>query len=743
MQKLLGDYIPATAYAEEDYSDRPAVLASNDSGMSGYGGMEHTHSGDLDTMWLTAKEPGVHNVITFDLHSVRQIGLAAIWNFNQAGLTGAGLRDIRIEYSCDAEHWMELKGEGYPYRLAQAQGKAAQKATNLDDGIHSPVDFAGISARYVRFVPDPRQGVGNWGPYVENQHRFGLSQVRFFSYRPYIQAGGYIPAQAITVDNPLRAANLTSGYGLSDCDSREAVHTTDPASMWLSGLQTVNRSLLFDLEGTYPLSEMWIWNYNEPGNLDAGMKEIRVFTSIDRATWTECAGEEGAPFILARAEGRADQPATNLNDGCHSPIRFGGTPARFVRLDLNGGMGRGTWGAYNLYEDRFGLSKVRFYAAEGYCIEPCRALSAQFSNYMGWGGADGIFLAPLDGVERRPKAGETPRDTIAIFSDSLVGTADPVTHRRKSYMVVNNTAAYVQGETDGRLRFDFMYNTDQAGNPIGMIEAEGKTRNDREFYRGHFYWLQDCIVHGGRLYAFTDNMTEYKEGAEGFQFKILGVDRIAFDIRNGRVDFAHPTIASTPLFRDEDLYFGCSVLPNSHEAGLPGSDGYIYIYGLDSRAKPYKQMVVARVPAERFSDFDRIEFFDGERFQPDISRSAPICDEAASEMSVMPIDSGPYAGKYLFVYSMCSISDTIACRIGETPYGPFGPCRPLYFVDEPLRTSKFGGKKMYTYNAKAHYHVSMPDELLISYNMNTTDFESHIINADIYHPRFIRIRLLQ
>ncbi len=743
MQRVLGDYIQATAFADEAYCDRPAIYASDDSGMSGYGGIDHTHSGALDAMWLTAKNPGEHNTITFDLHGVRQIGLVAIWNFNQAGLIGAGLRDIRIEYSCDAYHWTELKGKGYPYRLAQAQGIAGQKATNLDDGAHSPVDFAGISARYVRFVPDPRPGVGNWGPYVENQHRFGLSQVRFFSYRPCIQAGGYIPAQVISADNPLHAANLTSSYGLSDGDSREAVHTADPAAMWLSDLQTVNRTLLFDLDGTYPLSEMWIWNYNDPDNLEAGIKEIRVFTSIDRTTWTECAGEDGSPFILAKAEGRADQPATNLNDGAHSPIRFGGMLARFVRLDLVGGMGRGTWGAYNLYEDRFGLSKVRFYAAAGYCIEPCRELSAQFSNYTGWGGADGIFLAPLDGVERRPENGGAPRETIAIFSDSLVGTSDPVTHRRKSYMVVNNTAAYVHGEPGGKLHFDFMYNTDEAGNPVGMIEIEGKTRNDREFYRGDFYWLQDCIVHNGRLYSFTDNMTEYKEGAEGFQFKITGVDRVAFDIQDGRVDFAHPAITSTPLFLNEDLYFGCSVLPNSYEAGLPGADGYVYIYGLDGRAKPFKQLVVARVPAERFDAFDQAEFFDGERFQPNIARSAPICDEAASEMSVMPIDSGPYAGKYLLVYSVCSIGDTIACRIGKTPYGPFGPCKPLYFVDEPLRMSKFGGKKMYAYNAKAHYHVSMPNEMLISYNMNTTDFESHIINTDIYHPRFIRIRLLK
>jgi len=736
----IGGYIQSTAFADEKYCDRPARYASDDSGMSGYGGMEHTHSGELDAMWLTTRNPGEHNVITFDLNAVLQIGLMAVWNFNQAGFTGAGLRDVRIYHSCDNLTWIELKGAGYPYRFACADGTTKQKATNLDDGANTPIDFDGTSARYIKIVPDVEQFVGNWGNYVECQHRFGLSQARFFKYSPRVQSGGYIPSTAISAEGALEN-NLTNGYGMSDADSACAVMSSNPDAMWLSELQACNRSIIFDLDGTYPLSEMHIWNYNEPNNVNAGLKNVRIYHSINRAEWTELDSGDGTPFLLAMAQGCDGQPATNLNDGKNSPIRFGGVRARFVKLELAGGMGNGTWGAYNLYEDRFGLSKVRFYAAEGYCTEPCRSLSAQFSNYDGWGGADGIFMAPLNGVERRPNAGQPITDTIAIFSDSLIGSADPVTHRRKKYMVVNNTAAYVSDGADGQMKFDFIYNTDENGVPIGMIADDKLTSNDLEFYKGNFYWLQDCFIHNKKLYSFTDNMTENMEGAEGFQFKMLGVDRVSFNIKDGKVDFANPAIVRTPLFRDEGLYFGCSILPNTYEAGLPGADGYIYVYGLLS-SWPYKQMVVARVKSENFEDFDWFEYYDGSQFQPDINLSAPICDEASSEMSVMPIDSGIHAGKYLFVYSVSSISDTIACRIGDTPYGPFGESIPLYFVDEPRRLAEFGGKKFYAYNAKAHYHVSPPGEMLISYNMNTTDFESHIINADIYRPRFIRIREL-
>ena len=46
------------------------------------------------------------------------------------------------------------------------------------------------------------------------------------------------------------------------------------------------------------------------------------------------------------------------------------------------------------------------------------------------------------------------------------------------------------------------------------------------------------------------------------------------------------------------------------------------------------------------------------------------------------------------------------------------------------------------YNAKAHPHLSRPGELLISYNVNTFDFWGDFFrDADIYRPRFIRLKL--
>ena len=51
---------------------------------------------------------------------------------------------------------------------------------------------------------------------------------------------------------------------------------------------------------------------------------------------------------------------------------------------------------------------------------------------------------------------------------------------------------------------------------------------------------------------------------------------------------------------------------------------------------------------------------------------------------------------------------------------------------------------MAAYNAKAHPHLSDPDHLLISYNVNTNiggDFWYHFERGDLYRPRFISFPL--
>ncbi len=80
-------------------------------------------------------------------------------------------------------------------------------------------------------------------------------------------------------------------------------HGNDEETMWLGRVEKDEPiSLTFDLGGTYPIKEMKVWNYNQEGSENRGLKDIRVFYSLDEINWTELK-EEGYPYQLAKGTG--------------------------------------------------------------------------------------------------------------------------------------------------------------------------------------------------------------------------------------------------------------------------------------------------------------------------------------------------------------------------------------------------------------------------------------------------------
>ena len=724
-----GRIIRAKAYINEDQPERQVSVLCDNSGMSGDEGLFQLHSNESDSMWLSNKNPKRQIEITIDLLKNIQVSCMQIWNFNQPDSTGAGIKKVKIFTSCDNFNWEELVNEQYPFEFAKADGSTWIKATNLNDGENTPVKFYGKTFRYLKILPQMEKGEGNWGDYIEGQYRFGLSALRFFEYRPQIAYNSYIPAKIFLTDRNNMECNVTNGWGMTDANSQDAQLCNNPETMWLSDINPKSGEIIFDLGGTYPLSKMRIWNYNEAGNTDAGLKKIKIFYSKSYFEWTELRGF-GYPYVLEKASGNDGISATDLVGG--KQIDFDAAMARYIKIVVCGPCGEGTWGCYNGFEVRYGIGKVRFFAARGYCVEPELNFTGLLSNYNGWSGADGIFMAPVDGNESQNR--NENKKTIVIFSDTFFGDSDPVSRKRKRFEVLNNTSAEFIGKNPETINFRIKNNPQ--GKPSGIIDNPESGE--------YFYWLQDCFIQNSTLYAFTDNIVFKESGMEGFQFDLIGTDLVSIRLKEDSLDFDSVKTIPAPLYiSSPKTYFGCAILPNSFESGMPFADGYIYVYGLQDNGLLAKSLLVSRVKSEEFEDFSKYTFFNGSEFFNDISNAKIICDDGGAEMSVTPITTGPDAGKYLYIYTKSSVGSMIYSRIADTPYGPFGEQYLLYNISEPENIAVFGGQKIYTYNAKAHFHVSSPDSLLISYNVNTMDFESHIKNTEIYRPRFLSLKTIK
>lgn len=723
-----------------------AGRVADQSGMSGAEAKSHTHGNQSGTMWCAALREGETASLTFDLGRVEPLGEMWIWNYNEASKspdisrTDRGLKEVKIEISADGDTWEEWKGSGYPFRFAKADGSERLRATNLDDGKGSPVRFGGTPARFVRLTAAEAPGRGNWAADKDGERVFGLSEVRFYRYaREAVYRGEIVPVGAS--DNAGEEAathpeNAVNRYGMAG-DGREGRHGNDSKTMWLLQAGPGEKpQLTVDLGGTYPLGEMWVWNYNgrdEAGKplTSRGLKNVGISYSIDGKEWTELQGK-GYPYRFAEADGSDRLAATNL-DGSREPIDFGGVPARYVRLTPEGGAGQGNWGAAEGDTALYGISELRFFSGAGIAAEPAPEWTGLFSRYEGWTGADGIFSIPLSGVDQ-PGSSTDETKTVFLFSDTYSGKVEPVTRMRESEAIVNNSVALLDGAKPDpdQIRFEWVPKT------ADMSLFTPHTPQSEKL-PGSWYWLQDGIARDGKLILFPLLMVKDPGQPEGFQFAIRGVAQISVPLGDSGPDYAAQTQIDTPLYRKlpdgSELVYGAGILDNTAEAGAPDPDGYIYVYGYKNETTGIKRLIVARTRPDALDDFAEWRYWNGKAWTERIEDSLPLLDGVSPELSVTPMNEGRWKGKYLLVSEKDSISGTIVLAEADSPAGPFGPMTPVYYTPELAED-----ENNITYNAKAHPHLSNRGELLVTYNVNSTSLAANTNNADIYHPRWIRIR---
>ncbi|MFB9274077.1 DUF4185 domain-containing protein [Cohnella cellulosilytica] len=373
-----------------------------------------------------------------------------------------------------------------------------------------------------------------------------------------------------------------------------------------------------------------------------------------------------------------------------------------------------------------------FLAGTGLAAEPDEEWTRLFHRKRGWTGSDGIYSIPLNGVEAPGRAAQTR--TLFLFGDTFIGTVDERTDERIDTVMINNTLALLEGGRPDPEAIAFLWNR-EGELPASAIVPRTPAGLAHE---GAYYWLQDGTSVGGKLHCFPLIIGPNPDGPEGFQFAVHGVVRVSAPLNEDGPVLARQEQADTDLYfrsaAGHTTYFGAAVLPNTAEAGVPDPDGFVYIYGLQNDG--VAKLVVARVPAEELERTEKWTFWDGSGWTARKETCAPIASGVSAELSVSPVNGGFLDCKYVLVIQQGGVSgNRVAVSAADSPVGPFSPYLPLHACTEPEE-----GHGIYSYNAKAHPHLSHPGELLASYNVNTTSMDAHMALGGIYRPRFIRIR---
>lgn len=342
-----------------------------------------------------------------------------------------------------------------------------------------------------------------------------------------------------------------------------------------------------------------------------------------------------------------------------------------------------------------------------------------------WLAADGIYSVSLDGKDAIGSADENTK-SFFIFSDSFVGNANQ-NGVMSNYNMVNHSAMLFTGDTPG----------DDAADFIWGLRGDESQRNN---IFGADQWMFDLLSDGENLYLFGfTHDANWKPGR---------IDMYTVPITDDGVDlqnFKRKPLVTQLLKKTEAKHyvFSMGIMPNTETAGVKDPDGYYYFYGyrdnLDYAFFQTKDLIVSRIHEDDFPDFKKLTYWNGSEWGTNIEESAVLIENVSCEVSVTPIDYGPNAGKYIAVYTEAVQSSHMRYALGDTPWGPFAESVEFYTAPETDTEAIGKNGKLYTYNAKAHPHLSDGNKLLISYNVNVS--MSAAKNCKDYYPRFLYLDL--
>jgi hypothetical protein len=164
-----------------------------------------------------------------------------------------------------------------------------------------------------------------------------------------------------------------------------------------------------------------------------------------------------------------------------------------------------------------------------------------------------------------------------------------------------------------------------------------------------------------------------------------------------------------------------------------GAPDYVLIYGTESDQSGNRDLLLARVRPAELEDTGKWEFFGGAaQWAGSPGRAAVIVKDVASELSVEEISKA----HYIMVHSEPRLGSRIFVRTASAPEGPWSNAETVFTVSEVKTNQTF-----FAYAAKGHFALSKPGSLLISYIVNSNDFNELAHNDSIYRPKFITVPL--
>ncbi|MCY7410728.1 MAG: DUF5005 domain-containing protein [Chitinophagales bacterium] len=320
-----------------------------------------------------------------------------------------------------------------------------------------------------------------------------------------------------------------------------------------------------------------------------------------------------------------------------------------------------------------------------------QSMSANFYNDLftrygnGWTGGDATYSVPLpDGR------------VVWMFGDTFLDTV--YADRSRPYSGLIRNSFVIQ---DGSTMTTLYGGTKNA--PVSFIDTGDPDQ---------WYWPLDGTVQNNILYVYFALFEKTGNGA--FDFAYLKTDLMQFSLP------AVSLVSTTTVSSSTAIHYGSCV----YEDG-----GYLYIFG-DEKFSFTEYAHVARVAlANLYGTWD---YWNGIAWVTTL----PAVTLGRMKKGIKNIDVSQqfsvfYAdGKYRFVTQQNLFGKKIFTYEAAAITGPWYLKNTVYLTPETAGN-------IWTYNAFVHPEFDSAGYHLLSYNVNSFDFNDLFVNADNYRPKFI------
>lgn len=347
-------------------------------------------------------------------------------------------------------------------------------------------------------------------------------------------------------------------------------------------------------------------------------------------------------------------------------------------------------------------------------IDPLPKYNRLFYNQEGWIGADGSYSVKL-----------SDNITLWLYGDTLIG--DIINDKRQTTGMINNSIALQHGKDPLTADVKFFWKTARDGKATSFIIPADNTG---------WFWPCDGVVVENKFYIFfaqiiTKGEEKDKQPVSPFEFRVIGTwlavvenpldNPTAWRIKQHKIPWGR-------FSTNGNMFFGSALLKDKSS---------VYIYGYNenwAHGTNKRDMIAARVPADKIADFAQWRFFDNGKWQAGTTRISDLFNGIATEYSV---SYQPLIKQYVAIYSENGVSRNITARFSPTPTGPWSkPCKLYEYPECDWHQNYF------CYAAKGHPAISTKDnELIITYVCNSMKLRQLSQNARIYWPRFLSVNM--